>query len=158
MMTSVGLSAAETAAAVRAGIMRFTQIEWRDRHFEPFTVAEVPEEGLPDLVDSIARQTDLTYREARLVRLGSGALLGCLKATTIQGVRPGLALALPENETTTPVDPARILRFLCEQTNQAFDSVKSIAQWSGRAGGLSAIGRAGQMIREGQAKFMLAGG
>src|SRR5207302_9659148 len=86
MMTSVGLSAAETAASVRSGTMRFTQIEWRDQRFQPFTVAEVLEDGLPDLVDSAAKQTDLTYRETRLLRLGGGALSGCLKAENAQGV------------------------------------------------------------------------
>ncbi len=158
MMTSVGLSAMETAASVRAATMRFTQTEWRDHRFEPFTLAEVLEDGLPDLAESIAEQADLTYREARLLRLGSGALAGCLKLIVPQIGKLGLELALPEHETTKPLDPLRILRLLYQQTDQAFDAISSNAGWRGRAGGLMAINQAGRMIRDGRAKFILAGG
>lgn len=157
MTTSVGLSAAETAASVRAGTARFAEVEWRDRRFQPFTIAEVLDDGLPELAESLAGQ-GLTYREMRLLRLGGKALNDCIQSLAPQVGRPGLALALPENETTRPLDTTRLLRYLCEQTNQSFDLVKSVAEWRGRAGGVLAIGRASQAIREGQAKFMLAGG
>jgi 3-oxoacyl-[acyl-carrier-protein] synthase I len=158
MMTPVGLTAAETAASVRAATMRFTETPMRDHRFEPFTLAEVPEEGLPDLAPEVAATPGLTSREMRMLRLGTmplgealGVLLGKVPA-------PPLMLALPETETARPLDSKKFLQLLAGQVGGAFDSVRSDASHRGRAGGLMALGRAVELIEQGKEKLVLAGG
>ncbi len=157
MITAVGLSAAETAASVRSGTARFAESTILDKRFEPFVLAEVPEEGLPGLTHEVAK-APLTAREARMLRLATGALAGCLKSFPPAESLPGLSLALPETETTRPLRHEEFLKHLLEQTGGRFDAKWSDASHRGRAGGLNAIGQASELIRRGRAKFMLAGG
>jgi len=158
MMTSVGLSAPETAASVRGGTMRFTEIDWRDQRFEPFTVAQVPEEALPALTEPLAKEGGLSLREDRMLRLATMPLLECLRSIPPLPRSVGLILALPETETARPLDRAGFVKRLALQTDGAFDFQSSNSDPKGRAGGLLAIGQAGNKIREGQASFFLAGG
>lgn len=157
-MTAVGLSASETAASVRAATMRFNESSIRDHRFEPFTLAEVVEEGLPDVEDSVAAETGLTSREMRMLRLAAPALSECLAPLKSSRQVPGLMLSLPEIGTTLPLDPARFLGLLERQTKAAFEIPRSDASHIGRAGGLMAVGRAIDFIRSGQVSVMIAGG
>src|SRR2546422_7496144 len=109
MMTSVGLSALETAASVRASTSRFTEVDWRDRRFEPFKVARVLEDGLPELEESLSGETGLTYREARMLRLATLPLMECLKPIASRLHPIGLVLALPDREPTIPLDRPNVL-------------------------------------------------
>ena len=157
MITAVGLSAAETAASVRSGTARFAASSILDKRFEPFVLAAVPEEGLPELAQDVAKE-GLTAREARMLRLATVALAGCLKSVPQGEGPPGLSLALPETETTRPLKHEEFLKLFGQQTGWRFDPKWSDASHRGRAGGLSAIGQASELIRRGRAKFMLAGG
>lgn len=157
MMTAVGLSAAETAASVRSGTMRFAETAIHDKRFEPVTLAEVPEDGMPELADGLA-DLPLTSRENRMLRLGSLALRECVESLPSAEKAPALMLALPETETTQPLDGAEFLSHFGKQTGAVFDGKGSDASFRGRAGGLLAISRAAELIRAGQASFMLAGG
>lgn len=159
MVTPVGLTPAETSASVRANVMRLTEIPWRDDRFEPFVVGEVLEDGLPDLAATLQRDSSITHREARLLRLGSEPLRQALRTMPEnQPVKPTLIVALPEHDTTQPIDPALFLERLSTQTGGAFDASTSVADYRGRAGGLSAIGQAARTLRSGAARFVLAGG
>jgi 3-oxoacyl-[acyl-carrier-protein] synthase I len=156
MVTAVGLSAAETAASVRAGTMRFSETSFMDRRFEPFTLAEVPEDGLPELVEALDRP-GLTSREGRMLRLAAIPLLECLQALPLGEPRPPLHLALPETETTLPLDGARFLAALTAQAGAHFDANRSVAKYRGRAGGVAAIGGAAAAVAAG-ARFAIGGG
>jgi 3-oxoacyl-[acyl-carrier-protein] synthase I len=158
MMTSVGLTAGETAASVRAGTMRFTETPIRDHRFEPFTMAEVPEVGLPDLVEELGKQPGLTSREARMLRLAAVPLREALVGLPAKSPPPPLVLALPETETTRPLDGKAFLGFLGQQAHGVFDAARSDAAQRGRAGGVEAIGLAVHLISRGKARFVLAGG
>ena len=157
MITAVGLSPTETAASVRSGTARFAESSILDKQFEPFVLAEVPEDGLPELTEEVAK-APLTAREARMLRLATAALAGCLKSFPQGQVLPGLSLALPETETTRPLKHEEFLKHLLRQTGGRFDPRSSDASHRGRAGGLAAIGQASELIRRGRAKLMLAGG
>jgi len=157
MISAVGLSTAETAASVRAGTARFTETSMLDHRFEPFVLAEVPEDGLPDLAEGLEGM-GLTAREARMLRLATPALTECVKALPAGEPAPALVLALPETETTKPMDGATFLTRLARQVGATFDVKGSDASQRGRAGGLAALGQAAEAIRTGRAKFMLAGG
>jgi 3-oxoacyl-[acyl-carrier-protein] synthase-1 len=157
MMTPVGLTSAETAASVDAGTMRFTETDIRDKRFEPVTLAEVPEEGLPGLAEELDG-LDLTSREARMVRLGSMPLQECLGLLPAEKEPPALILALPEMETTRPLDGHQFLQWFQLQTGGAFDVKSSSATARGRAGGLAAIGKAVELVATGAMSFAVAGG
>jgi 3-oxoacyl-[acyl-carrier-protein] synthase I len=157
MVTAVGLSAAETAASVRAGTARFAETTILDKRFEPFVLAEVLEDGLPELAEELAKE-GLAAREARMIRLATLALGECLKSLPPGEPPPGLSLTLPETETTRPLEHRAFLERLGRQTGWPFDPKWSDASHRGRAGGLVAIGQASDLIRMGRAKFMVAGG
>jgi 3-oxoacyl-[acyl-carrier-protein] synthase-1 len=158
MMTAVGLSAVETAAATRSAVMRFAETDFRDKAFQPFTIAEVIEDGLPTLTDALEATAGLTQREIRLLRLAALPILEALRPLPPGTPPPGLVLSLPETRTTRSLDGARFLALLAQQVEGGFDVRQSDASDRGRAGGLAALGRAAQVIRAGHANFMLAGG
>jgi 3-oxoacyl-[acyl-carrier-protein] synthase-1 len=158
MMTAVGLTAAETAASVRAATMRFTETPILDRGFEPFTVAEVLEDGLPQLDGEAGMTSGLTSREARMLRLAAMPLQECLMPLRGRGAAPRLILALPEGETTRPLNGKTFLAHLVRQAGGIITLEGSDASHRGRAGGLMAIGQGVGLIAGGKASFVVAGG
>jgi 3-oxoacyl-[acyl-carrier-protein] synthase-1 len=159
MTTAVGLSSAETAASVRAGTMRFVEGSFLDKRYRPLTLAEVPEDPLPPIVESLAGETGLTALEQRLLRLATQPLHECLRPLAGQPMRPGMCLALPaaRKQATHTIDRSAFLRRLYSQVGGTFDPARSDASHSGRAGGIAAIGQAVAAIRSGVADVMLAG-
>jgi 3-oxoacyl-[acyl-carrier-protein] synthase-1 len=156
MMTAVGISAAETAASVRAAAMGFAETSMRDHFVDPFVLAVVPEAALPPLHETLAT-SGLTSRERRMLRLATLPLTECL-APLKKSVRPALMLSLPESETALLLEPNQFVRWLAIQCDDSFDPAVSDASEVGRAGGLFAIGRAVDRIQSGRASFALAGG
>jgi 3-oxoacyl-[acyl-carrier-protein] synthase-1 len=67
-------------------------------------------------------------------------------------------LALPEIQTSIPLDGNRFLQLLALQTGNCFNLKQCAAPHVGRAGGLAAIGQAAETIRQGKAELILAGG
>jgi 3-oxoacyl-[acyl-carrier-protein] synthase-1 len=93
-----------------------------------------------------------------MLRLGGVALRECLASLPSGTPPPRLVLALPETETTKPLDGAAFLRLLATQTGGAFTAQGSDASLRGRAGGLLAVGRAVELVRSGQAPCAVGGG
>jgi 3-oxoacyl-[acyl-carrier-protein] synthase I len=158
MITAVGLTAAETAASVRAATSRFSEITWRDGTFLPFKLACVPDDGCHELVDALRHDPNLTYRETRMLRLGTAPLMECLKPFPSAQGSAGLILALPDRETLLPFHRQRFLARFAQQCNGAFDLRGSHCTFSGRAGGLLAVGLAAELIRSGERDWVIAGG
>lgn len=158
MMTSVGVSAPETAASVRAATARFVPTPMRDKQFQPFTIAEVPNDALPPLAEPLHDVVSLSDRERRLLRLATSPLRECLRALPPMPTKLAMCLALPEQETTRPINSAAFLSHLAIQTGAPFDATRSDARHVGRAGGLLAIGQAVLTIQGGLSEFVIAGG
>jgi 3-oxoacyl-[acyl-carrier-protein] synthase-1 len=158
MVTPVGLSAVETSGSVRSGVMRFNQREWLDARLQPFTVADVPDEALPELPPLSDVDRDLTPREDRLLRLGTRAVKDCIQNLEKPALDAGLLLALPDRHTAIQIDHNRLLQLVWQCTGKAFNLKKSNVAGTGRAAGLSAIGQAAELIRQGKSTLMLAGG
>src|SRR5438046_2138913 len=74
MMTSVGIGARQTAAAVRAGISRWCETVVDDRRLQPIRMATVSEEYLPPLDPALQKDLNPVGRQARMVRLAAPAL------------------------------------------------------------------------------------
>ena len=157
MISAVGLSSVETAASVRSAVMRFAEIPMLDHRFQPFTMAEVPEDGLPPVAEALAGP-GITMRERRMLRMASAALRECVRALPETAARPPLLLALPETRTARPLDGAAFLAWLAVQAPGCFDPARSEAAFVGRAGGLVAVGQAVEHILAGQATVVMAGG
>ena len=161
MMTAVGLTAVETTTSVRAGVARFGESSIHDHRFVPFTLAEVPEDGLPGLAEGVDAPADAqlpTARERRLLRLATMPLQECLAGRPAGAPAPGLVLSLPTDAPARATDPATFLARLAGQVGGGFDLALSDASDRGRAGGLAAVERAAAAIRAGLAPFMIAGG
>lgn len=158
LVTPVGLSTAETAASARSRVARLREIDWRDRHFEPYVVGGVPSEGLPELNPQQAGGKPLQARESRMLRLAHLALeeaLAPLPAT----LRPvPLLLGLPEHHTALPLDPGRFLKRLARQVPGCIDIAASAAAPRGRAAGLMGLERAITLLTSGESRYVLVGG
>jgi 3-oxoacyl-[acyl-carrier-protein] synthase-1 len=157
MTTAVGLSAKETAASERAGTMRVGESPLYDRRYNPFTLALVPNDGLPKLARPL-RRLPVTNRESRLLRLATQPLRECAGTLPRGGPRPPLLLVLPEPNPARPADPVGFLALLSRQVGDVFDATRSEAHCLGRAGGVLALGRAAEWIRADLAPFVLVGG
>lgn len=157
VISPIGLSLAETAAAARARVARLREIEWRDRRFEPFIVGTVPDEGLPELAPPLA-ELPLQYREARMLRLAHAALEEALAPLEGRAGRVPLLLGLPEQHTTLPIDPRAFLQRLDQQMPDAINVEQSVAVARGRAAGLMALREATARLARGDCEFVLVGG
>lgn len=158
VVTPIGLSLAETAAAARGRVARLHEIAWMDRRFQPFIVGTVPDDGLPELAPELA-DLSLQYREARMLRLAHVALEEAL--APLQGKQAGripLLLGLPEQHTTLPLNPRIFLSHLDQQWPDTLDLKRSVAAARGRAAGLMALREARARLLRGDCPFVLVGG
>ncbi|XXY17979.1 hypothetical protein WME88_58095 [Sorangium sp. So ce216] len=134
MVSSVGLSAEVTSAAVRAGICRFQETSVLDRRFNPLAMALVATPDLPPLAPALEELSGLTARQIRMLRLAGPALRACL-----EGAPPGpsaVLLAGPEafpEGRPAPVGPA-FLEHLAVQADVKLELGRSQVFPAGRAG------------------------
>jgi 3-oxoacyl-[acyl-carrier-protein] synthase-1 len=157
VISPIGLSLAETAAAARSRVARVREIEWRDRRFEPFIVGTVPDDGLPELADAL-KPLQLQYREARMLRLAHAALEEALAPLEAYSDRIPLLLGLPEQHTTLPLDPKAFIAHLDLQVPDVVDTKRSVAVPRGRAAGLMALREAIARLTRGDSPYVLVGG
>lgn len=157
VVSPIGLSLAETAAAARSRTARLREIDWLDRRFEPFIVGTVPDDGLPDLAAPLA-ELPLQYREARMLRLAHVALEEALAALPAVSNPVPLLLGLPEQHTTLPIEPQAFLARLNVQFPDKLDVARSVAAPRGRAAALMALREATARLARGDAEFVLVGG
>ena len=158
LVTPIGLTLPETAAAARARVARLRECGLHDRRFEPYVVGQVPDEGLPDLAPALA-ELPLQSREARMLRLAAVAIEEAL--APLQSLKPGpvpLMLGLPEHHTTLALVPAHFLHRLTLQLPGVLDRDASLAAPRGRAAGLGALPHASARLATGAPKYMLVGG
>lgn len=157
MTSSVGLSALQTAAAVRAGISGYRASCILDRNEERVTLAIVPEQDLPERSPALSGN-GLSGRKMRMLRLASAALLECMAEERFPEQIP-LLLAVPDVHPGLLFDIGReFLDRLVEQVGAPFDVKKSRVYSQGRAGGLWALNEAITRLRAGAADRILVGG
>lgn len=156
VISPIGLSVAETAAAARGRLARLREIEWRDRRFKPFVVGAVPDDGLPELNPALAK-LHLPNRESRMLRIAHAALEEAC-AVLPEGMKVSLLLGLPEHHTRQPIDAPTFLQRLLVQSNAPVDVQRSVAVPKGRAAGLMAWKQACARLERGDDEFVLVGG
>jgi len=160
IMTSVGLTAPQTAAAVRAGISRFNETPLvNSRTGEPVVMGILRDEYLPPLHSKLAAAVwSRAERQVRMVRLAGAALQECLSGwDDLEGLP--LLLAVPE---TLPGHQTKMdeefFSQLALQSGSAFDVKRSRCFANGRAAGVSVFGEALRRIEANQASYLLVGG
>ncbi len=133
LVCAVGLRARFAAAAVRAGLARFRESSHFDRRGQPFVLASVPSQRLPELP---ARASGLTAYEERLARL---ALAAADEARPYGSGPLPVALALPEPHPGRPphLRAEPVLRAVI--AGARFDPGMASLHAAGRAGGLQAL-------------------
>ncbi len=157
LVSPVGLSLPETAAAARTRVSRLREIDWYDRRQEPFIVGQVPEDGMPPLVDALVAKS-LQSREVRMLRLAQVALEEAVAVLQGAGGPLPLLLGLPEQHTTLPIQAQAFLKHLAVQAPGLVDAGRSVAAARGRAAGLIALREAVARLRRGDSPFVLVGG
>jgi 3-oxoacyl-[acyl-carrier-protein] synthase-1 len=146
MVTPVGLAAAPTAAAVRAGIARLNESTLRSRDGEPRVMGLVPEEQLPPLALSPETRTPPTAHAQRLLRLAAGALQEALERCPDSATVPVfLGLHEPWPELPAPAE-ADFLKHLARQAQSAFAVSRSKVFPQGRASGVIALQHALKLL------------
>ncbi|MBI5718682.1 MAG: hypothetical protein HZC37_13445 [Burkholderiales bacterium] len=163
LVSPVGLSLAETAAAARARMARLGESEWLDGQLEPFIVGRVPDEGLPE-PDAALSAEQTSEREVRMLQLAHAALdeaLAPLRVAARQSTATAplpLLLGLPEHPGAVPIDPATFIARLARQADGLIDARRSVAAPRGRAAGLMALNEAAARLLRGDSEFILVGG
>ena len=157
-VTAVGDSAAMTAASVRAGINRYSDIEITTKLGAPMKMALIPEGVLPKAHKRLARAKRLNLAQTNMLRMADMALKETLDMAGIEGPLP-LFLAVSEN---FPPDCERaadnFLEDLFLQTGASFDKERSQLFRTGRAGGIIALEAAIVALIQGNYDCALVGG
>ena len=147
--TAVGLTAASSAAAVRAGIARLTEHPWIvDNAGEPVIVARVPGVLEPN--------TPVTER---IARLATHAAAQCLEALPFRAdaMRLQLVVGLPSARPGLSEDlESQVIAALNSGLEGIRLSRPRIVR-DGHSAGLLALGEAREMILTGEADVVLAG-
>ena len=155
MVTPVGLSARQTAAAVRTGIGRLAESAVTDRFGQPLVMGLVDDGELPPLVEEL-EDRPLSMREERLARIGGPALCEALPAPPREPIPVLLGIAEPRAEGRQAIGPG-LVEILSLQTGIAFDASCSRTYPLGRAAGLIALAEALELLRRGRAPAVLVG-
>jgi 3-oxoacyl-[acyl-carrier-protein] synthase-1 len=74
MITPVGADAEQTAAAIHAGISKYSISSYMNKKNNPATMALVPEAALPELDTELAKNKSLRSRQQRMLRLCTPAI------------------------------------------------------------------------------------
>lgn len=150
-VTAVGLSAAQSACAVRAGLSGFGESEILDRMYRPIVRAALPDEALPPpdpILVEFPGVTDATRRALRLA------------GTALEEVAGGLPSGIPvlvaaERSGSTPDD---FLSLLALQSGYRLGSSLGGVFDPGRAGGLRAVEQALRLFETGSCDEAIVGG
>ncbi len=157
MITPVGGDVVQTFTSIRAGLSAFNELSWLDKAYEPFVMAAVPDEALPELEGEITKETGLTSRESRMLKLAGTAIQEAVASIAPKGPVP-LFLGFPENETTIKIDHPAFLKRLTKQAKLEIDFSKSELIPKGRAAGLLALQKGIELLAKGKDKLVIIGG
>lgn len=158
VVTPVGLTLPEAAAAVRAKTARFTEGPFHDRRAEPLVMATVPEDGLPPLNPDVDAQASVSSRERRMVRLAAQALVQCSSALPKTATNVPVSIAVANVDGSVGIDRKRFVDRLALQSGVPIAAATSLAHQHGRAGGLLALDDARDLLLRGLARYVIAGG
>jgi len=157
--TSLGLTAEETAAAVRAGVSSYAESSVYNKQSNPMIMSLVPEDLLPPLDKKIEKTLPrLTSKQSRIVKLANLALDDL--ANKHQKLA-GIPLLLTSSEIIPGLDNSchpQLLQFISQQTSIEFHQSHSTIIAGGRAGALSSLHNAMAYMEAGHSTLTIVGG
>jgi 3-oxoacyl-[acyl-carrier-protein] synthase-1 len=156
MTTPVGLSAAQTAASVRAGIARTAESEFIDRDGDPLVMGLASDAELPPLVAALAAR-GFSPRQERVVRLGGAALADALEARPVDRPPPLCLGIAAERRGPRHAVGIEMLDAVALQAGQRIDLSRSQVFPVGRAAGLVALDHALTLLDRRQAPLVVVG-
>jgi 3-oxoacyl-[acyl-carrier-protein] synthase-1 len=158
MITPVGANAEMTAAAVKAGITRYSETDYFDKDYNRVKMALVPESLVENSLDASLLKGDFTARRARLLQLASLALKNLAASTDDLDNLP-LFLAGPYaiSEQEKVLD-GLFFENLGLQSDIKFDANSSRIISTGRAGSLQAIKLAFRFLENSGLNHVIVGG
>jgi 3-oxoacyl-[acyl-carrier-protein] synthase-1 len=157
MATPLGLNAAATAAAVRAGISRISNSSFYDRNGNPIAMGLMPEDFWNDEAES-AEEYPAKLHLNRCVALVVAALDDCLRDSPLERPIP-VFLSTPESLPEQPdFDGKQILEQLVALRPDRCDAAASRHFPQGRAGGVYALKAAIEALKKNPDTPILVGG
>ena len=155
-VTSVGLNAEQTFAAVRAGISGYRQSAVMNKRLDPMTLALVPGDALDPLGGT--NMAAATPQKKRMLQLAIPALSEAVGSLLDVGDIP-LFLAVPEAPPDRPgIDYDDFLDCLMAEAATALCRDDSEIIAGHQAAGMVAVQRAIEYLEAGRGEFVLAGG
>ncbi|MDC0717876.1 beta-ketoacyl synthase N-terminal-like domain-containing protein [Nannocystis bainbridge] len=154
----MGLKAAATAAAVRAGISRQRESSFWNSKGEPMIVAFLEDEHLPPLAPELARNRRLSRRHQRMLRLATRALREAVSPVARVDTIPLLLVGPEPYAAEEAAIGAEFLMQLRVQTNVTFSREHSSTAFQGRAGGIAVLEHASRLLHEQGQPYVLVGG
>ncbi len=137
-ISAVGADTAQTAASVRAGLSAYQESDYCNREGSSMIMALVPDDALPPLDQELLKETRLTGRQQRILRLHGAALQPMIEQLGDQPVP--LMLAAPEKQFgRRTVVSDTFLTPLAVQTKLNIDFNNSYVYPYGRAAGFFAL-------------------
>lgn len=157
MVTPLGVNTEMTAAAFKAGISSYNEVDFFDNDFNKIKMCCVPQELLDDSLVESKIKGEMSSREARMLQLTKLALL---QLTALpKNTKIPLFLACPEQVVAE--DPAITMAFIQNLAIQScvdldIENCRIISM--GRAGGLDAINLAIRFLDASSVDYILVGG
>ncbi|HDH04681.1 MAG TPA: beta-ketoacyl synthase [Nitrospirae bacterium] len=150
-LTSVGLSAPATSAAVRAGISGFADHPYMiNQEGDPYVVAMVP--GLNEDSTGAQRYVDLAFPAIE-------ETVSSLNELSVKTGQIPVIIGLPESRPGLPDDLSSKLSERVKDVRKYPSFIKDVrTELKGHSAGLMALERGSQVVSDGTTEFCLVGG
>ncbi|WDE08870.1 hypothetical protein SG34_033810 [Thalassomonas viridans] len=156
MINPLGVGALAVSAAVRSGICQYQETGNISKDYQPFKMALVPDECLPELDRQIGRGKSPYYQ--RLIQLTNIAILQACNQLDSSQPLP-LMLALPsEQNLAVALDADSLLLDIVRSCQDLIDFSASRHFRLGRAAGIAAFQAGLELIESGISDAVLIGG
>jgi 3-oxoacyl-[acyl-carrier-protein] synthase-1 len=158
MMTPLGANVEMTAAAVRAEVSAYQEIDYFDKDYNKIKMATVPDAALENCLNEVLLKGALSAKLARMLQLASCALYELIPTLFDIGKIP-LFLAGPEQINVNDCGiNKQFLENIAGQTGVNIDLENSRIISTGRAGGLNTIQLAFRYFESSDQDYVLVGG
>ena len=161
MINPVGIGAQAVAAAVRAGINQYADSPLIRSSGEPYKMATVPDECLPELNSDAPDSKQRSHSNAlyrRLLQLSKVAITEAVEMANIEKMIP-LFLAVPEQRSGRPFPALEpFLKDLSTELAFPLDLLTSRIFPAGRASGIHALDEAIKLLLSSPLESIIVGG
>lgn len=156
VITPIGLNTIQTCSSARTGIMRFEELNWKNRDFAPVVMASIPDDCLPVVEVETSKELPFGLRGKRMLQLMAGLQKQILQIIPEHNI-PFL-IGVDQCPDMEPDLSEYYLKLMAEAAGVKPDPFFSRLICQGRASGLKAIIEGIKLLETGKASAVLAGG